>query len=84
MAKHVRDLVDSVNLAKLIVAKRSLDKAVDNFDEVWEEEGAPCEVESEQEVLYDAVATIEKRIERLMGAVVFHELFGTENNDKNE
>lgn len=71
----VSKLMESENLGKLISAQRSLDKASALFDEVFDEEGAPNEREEVQEAFYDAKADCEKKIERMMGAVVYHELF---------
>jgi len=72
---HVSDLLASENLGRLIAAKRNIDNAALLYDTVFHEEGSPNEAETEQEAFYDAVCIIDKRLERLMGAVVFHELF---------
>jgi len=73
--RTVRDLVANENLAKLISAQRSLDKAAAMFDDVFDEEGAPCDVEEVQEGFYTAKGDMEKKIERMMGTVVYHDLF---------
>lgn len=76
--RTVSQLVENENLGKLIKAQRSLDKASSLFDEVFDEEGAPNEVEEVQEGFFSAVADCEKKLERLIGAVVYHDLFRSE------
>lgn len=71
----VHDLLANENLAKLISAQRSMDKASAMFDEVFSEEGAPRDIEEVQEGFFDAKADMEKKIERMMGTVVYHALF---------
>ena len=73
--RTIHDLVANENLAKLISAKRYLDKAANFFDEVFDEEGAPCDVEPIQEGFFDSLSDCEKKLERLIGTVVYHDLF---------
>ena len=84
--RTVRDLVANVNLGKLITAQRNFDKASKLFDEVFNEEGSPCDVESVQEEFFNSLADCEKKLERLIGTVVYHDLFPPElpidDNDK--
>lgn len=73
--RSVYQLTENVNLGKLIQAQRYLIKASALFDEVFAEEGAPNEYEAEQEGFYDSLAGCQKKIEHLIGAVVYHDLF---------
>lgn len=73
--RTVRDLVANENLGKLIAAQRSFDKAANMFNEVFNEEGAPCDVEPVQEEFFNSLADCEKKLERLIGTVVYHDLF---------
>jgi len=73
--RTVRDLVSNENLGKLIAAQRSFDKAAAMFNEVFNEEGAPCDVEPVQEEFFNSLADCEKKLERLIGTVVYHDLF---------
>ena len=73
--RTVRNLIENENLAKLIQVQRSLEKASAIFDEVFRAEGAPDDTESVQEEFFNSLAGCEKMIERLIGTVVYHDLF---------
>ena len=73
--RTVRDLLASENLAKLIAAQRSLDRAAELFGEVFEEEGSTNDRAIVNDGFFYAIADCYKSIERLMGSVVYSELF---------
>lgn len=79
--RTVRDLVENENLGKLITAKRSFDRASGLFDEVFSEEGAPCDIEPVQEEFFNSLADCEKKLERLIGTVVYNDLFNPSSVD---
>lgn len=79
---HVSDLLACENLGRLIKAKRSLEMAAELFSAVFQENGAPCEEESEHAAFYASLTDCGKHIERLMGAVVYYELF-IKNQEEN-
>ena len=80
MKRYLYELQDCENLAKLVQAKRHLDKASGIFNDVFDEEGAPNDIEDVQERFFDAIADCEKMIERLVGASVYHYLFTDDNS----
>ena len=72
---RVDDLLKSEGLGKLIKAQECLDQSLSLYDEVFEQDGAPAEVESEQEAVCNTIVSLSMHIAHLMGYVVHHALF---------
>lgn len=80
--RTVRDLLASEYLAKLIAAQRSLDKAAEMFGDVFDELGSPNDRDKVREQFFQAIGDCSMSIERLMGTVVFMELFIADYSDQ--
>lgn len=66
------------NLWGLMEAKRHLDKASALFDRIFEEDGAPCDEKGVDEAFFGHITGAEKCLERLVGTVVYKNIFETE------
>lgn len=76
--RNVKDLLTSESLARLLEAQSHINEAAKLFSRVYKNEGCPADVEAVQEGFYDHLAGMEKCIERLVGAAVYHHIFAEE------
>jgi hypothetical protein len=75
--KSVISLNNNENLWSLMEAQRCLDKATDIFDSIFEDQGSPCDEKCVSDIFFTHITGAEKCIERLVGTVVYNDIFST-------